>query len=190
MEDGERPDVVATKLYGNGDLHWTFLLVNEMESYFDWHKDTQTFETYLKQKYPGQWLTFADTSSMISQTSKYLLGETITAGDGNTGNVIKVQPTYSRMGVTGVLPFTGGDTITGSISNKSSTVQDAINQIDGIAYYKNADGLIRNTFASGFSSVTLWQDEFDKNEKKRLIKIIRPEYIRRVVQEFDRVMSS
>ena len=33
LEDGERPDVAATKLYGNPDLHWTFFLVNEIENY-------------------------------------------------------------------------------------------------------------------------------------------------------------
>ena len=190
LEDGERPDVVATKLYGNGDLHWTFLLVNEMESYFDWHKDTQTFETYLKQKYPGQWLTFADTSSMISQTSKFLLGEKITANDGATGNIIKVHPTYKRIGIESTTPFLGGDTVTGSSSGKVATVLDAINQIDGVAYYKDATGLRKNFFATGFTSVTIWQDEFDKNDAKRLIKIIKPQYIRKVVQEFDRIMSS
>ena len=29
--DGERPDVVASKLYGDGDLHWTFFLVNDFD---------------------------------------------------------------------------------------------------------------------------------------------------------------
>ena len=26
LEEGDRPDVVASKLYGNGDLHWVFFL--------------------------------------------------------------------------------------------------------------------------------------------------------------------
>ena len=30
IQDGERPDIVATKLYGNPDLHWTFFLVNDI----------------------------------------------------------------------------------------------------------------------------------------------------------------
>ena len=190
LEDGERPDIVASKIYGNGDLHWTLLLVNQMESYFDWHKDTQTFETYLKQKYPGQWLIFSNTSDMIDQTSKFLLGEQITSNDGNKGHVIKVQPTYNRIGVEGKLDFEGNDTITGDISRKSAKVLNAINQIDGIAYYKDNNGLRKNYFENGYTSVSLWQDEFDRNDEKRLIKIIRPTYIRKVVQEFDRIMSS
>ena len=114
LQDGERPDVVATKLYGNGDLHWTLLLVNEMESYFDWHKDTPTFEAYLKEKYPGQYLTFSNTSDMIDEDGKFLLGEEIKSNTGNTAHVIKVEPTYNRIGVDGRIDFIGGDTITGS----------------------------------------------------------------------------
>ena len=44
LEEGERPDVAATKLYGNPHLHWTFFLVNDIANYYDWHKDSFTFE--------------------------------------------------------------------------------------------------------------------------------------------------
>ena len=45
LDDGDaRPDILATKLYGNSDLHWTFFLVNEIENYYDWYKDFETFE--------------------------------------------------------------------------------------------------------------------------------------------------
>ena len=33
--EGDRPDVVASKLYGDGDLHWTFFLVNDFDNYYD-----------------------------------------------------------------------------------------------------------------------------------------------------------
>ena len=33
LQEGERPDVVASKLYGNGDLHWTIFLANEITNY-------------------------------------------------------------------------------------------------------------------------------------------------------------
>ena len=54
IQEGERPDVIASKLYGNGDLHWTLFLANEISNYYDWHMDTPTFEKYLSQKYRGQ----------------------------------------------------------------------------------------------------------------------------------------
>ena len=44
LTDGDRPDTLATKIYGNSNLHWTFFLVNDMENYYDWHKDVNTFD--------------------------------------------------------------------------------------------------------------------------------------------------
>ena len=50
LQEGDRPDVVASKLYGNGDLHWTLFLANDITNYYDWFMDTQTFETYMAMK--------------------------------------------------------------------------------------------------------------------------------------------
>ena len=54
VKEGDRPDVVATKLYGNPDLHWTFFLVNDFENYYDWYMDNEIFAKYLDKKYHGQ----------------------------------------------------------------------------------------------------------------------------------------
>ena len=35
IKDGERPDVLADKFYGNSDLHWVFFMVNDLENYYD-----------------------------------------------------------------------------------------------------------------------------------------------------------
>jgi len=48
IQEGERPDVIASKLYGDGDLHWTIFLANEITNYYDWYMDTPTFENYMK----------------------------------------------------------------------------------------------------------------------------------------------
>ncbi len=48
LQEGERPDVVASKLYGNGDLHWTIFLANDITNYYDWYMDTPTFENHMK----------------------------------------------------------------------------------------------------------------------------------------------
>ena len=82
IQEGERPDIVATKLYGNPDLHWIFFVVNEFENYYDWHMDNQTFQKYLDKKYHGQFLVFDQSTSVVSATSKYLLGEKITSTSG------------------------------------------------------------------------------------------------------------
>ena len=51
LQEGDRPDVLASKLYGNGDLHWIFFMVNDLNNYYDWWKDQSTFQQYIEKKY-------------------------------------------------------------------------------------------------------------------------------------------
>ena len=104
LQDGERPDVLATKLYGDGDLHWTFFLVNYFTNYYDWFMDNQTFDTYMIEKYEGQVLNATASSDIVSATGKFLIGEVVTSNlDGKTATVLHVQPTFNRI-------VTSGDT--------------------------------------------------------------------------------
>ena len=65
--EGDRPDVTAAKLYGNPDLHWTFFLVNDIENYYDWYKDQQTFERYINKKYPGQLAIASQSTDIVAR---------------------------------------------------------------------------------------------------------------------------
>ena len=188
IQDGERPDVVADRLYGDSDLHWTFFLVNDMDNYYQWYKDQTTFENNIKEMYPEYWLTSSNSSDIVSSTSKWLLGEIIETPTQN-GNIISVQPTFNRIGVAGGT-WSTGDVVIGRVSGKSFTVSSVQNGPDGVDHYVNSEGLRRNSPASGFNPVTYYTHDYDVNEQARKIKVIRPEYIRRVVSEFEKVMAS
>ena len=48
----ERPDVVAEKVYGDGDLAWLVLMVNEIvDPTSDWVHSTTQFQSFLNEKY-------------------------------------------------------------------------------------------------------------------------------------------
>lgn len=52
IQDGERPDSVAFKLYDDPYLDWTVLLANNIQNiYEEWPKDTATFKNYIIEKY-------------------------------------------------------------------------------------------------------------------------------------------
>ena len=187
IQDGERPDIVAAKLYGQQHLHWTFLLVNDIENYYDWHKDNRTFERYIDKKFPGQLAIGTQSTDILTSSSKFLMGEKVTSVS-SEGRVIEVSPLEKRICIEGG-NFVANELITGSVSGKSFTPTSIIEQRDGIKYYKNSDGLKRNTELSGFTSVTFYEDEFELNEEKRIIKFIKPELIRGVVEKFNEVMS-
>jgi|TARA_B100001245_G_C22882433_1_gene424458 hypothetical protein len=52
VDDGERPEHIAYKLYGESDYFWVVCLVNNIENvYYDWPLSNLQFENYLKDKY-------------------------------------------------------------------------------------------------------------------------------------------
>ena len=52
VKEGETPEMVAHKLYGDPELHWIVLLVNNVtERYHQWPKNTNQFLAYINDKY-------------------------------------------------------------------------------------------------------------------------------------------
>lgn len=188
LSEGDRPDIVASRLYGDPDLHWVFFLVNEFENYYDWFKSSRDFENFITKKYRGKYFVCNSSTDIVSATSKFLLGETITGAE-SKGVVIDVDPTFCRIGVEVETGFVNPVLSTGSTSNKSVTPISIIDMKDGIAYYEK-DGVKSTHFVSGATSKSIYEDEFDKNEEKRRIKIIRPNMVGRIVSQFEKVMKS
>jgi len=188
LQEGDRPDVVATKLYGDSDLHWVFFLVNDFDNYYDWFKSSQDFERYMDKKYRGKYFIASESTDIIDSSNKFLLGETVT-GTNSRGVVIGVDPTYKRIHVDVEVGFENPIVVTGSNSGNSFTPSSIIDPRDGVAYYYN--GTERsNLWASGFDTKSNWEHEFELNEEKRNIKIIRPALIGRIISQFEKVMKS
>ena len=52
VKDGETPEMIAHKYYGDINLHWTILTVNDVIDYYeDWPMSVQRFEEFIKDKY-------------------------------------------------------------------------------------------------------------------------------------------
>ena len=52
VKDGETPEMIAHKYYGDVNLHWTILVANEIVDYYeDWPMSVQRFEEFVKEKY-------------------------------------------------------------------------------------------------------------------------------------------
>ena len=52
VKDGETPEMIAHKYYGDVNLHWTILAINDVIDYYeDWPMSTQRFEEFVKDKY-------------------------------------------------------------------------------------------------------------------------------------------
>lgn len=52
VQDGDRPDIVAEKFYGDSKLDWVVLLPNEIhDRYFQWVMSQREFESFVRKKY-------------------------------------------------------------------------------------------------------------------------------------------
>ena len=52
VKDGETPEMIAHRYYGDVNLHWTILAINDIVDYYeDWPMSVQRFEEFVKEKY-------------------------------------------------------------------------------------------------------------------------------------------
>jgi len=72
VKNGDRPDIVSTKLYDNPRYEYIILLVNNIHSiYDDWPKDSSTFNRYLTEKYGN--LSYTESNYAFYYTSKGII---------------------------------------------------------------------------------------------------------------------
>ena len=51
VKDGEQPDIVAFKYYGDPELHWIIVTVNNITSRYDWPLDQVALSQFVNDKY-------------------------------------------------------------------------------------------------------------------------------------------
>ena len=51
VQDGEQPDIVARKYYGDSELHWIIVTVNNITSRYDWPLDQVALSEFVNDKY-------------------------------------------------------------------------------------------------------------------------------------------
>ena len=52
VKDGETPEMIAHKYYGDVNLHWSILIANDIVDYYeDWPMSVQRFEQFVADKY-------------------------------------------------------------------------------------------------------------------------------------------
>jgi len=82
VREGETPEIIAHKLYGDSELHWIVMLVNDViDRYHDWPMAESQFNSYLNQKYVD-----TDGNSNTSGVHHYEIEQT----SGDTTKTIEV----------------------------------------------------------------------------------------------------
>ena len=200
ITEGERPDVVASRLYGDSTLYWLFFLVNEnLQDLSDWPKSDNLFLKFMDRKYPGTCLVASSSTDIVSYdhsldedkqlaNRKFTLGEKVSQSSDIYGFVTDINPTHNRVTLNSVIgTFTASGTATGADSGKSFTISSVINEQDAVHHYTNSNNF-NTTIATGNTPVTNLDYERTLNEDKHTIRYIEPAYVGRVIREFSELV--
>ena len=186
VNDQDRPDVLATKLYGDATLYWLFWMVNDQfATYNDWPKSQSILERFIARKYSGKALVSNQQSDIVSSSdSKFLQGEKVVGSTSSAfGYVTKIDPTNKQVILNDVQgTFQINETVTGSQSSKSFTLSSVRNFSDSPHHYVNSDG--NKTTSETTTMVTNSEYEQTLNDSKRNIRYIKTDFVPQLLREF------
>jgi len=166
IQEGDTPEIIADKYYGDVEKHWIVLLFNDIvDPQWDWPLDSREIINYIDKKYTanGAANTTVQTgiawAMSINNTHAYFKIITTTSFDG-TQNIEKLQVdqnAYANIAATTTSYTTqAGESVTISITKEKQTYYDY---------------------------------EIDLNESKREIKLLKSDFVDAVSKEFKRVIT-
>ena len=188
--DGERPDHLSQRLYNTEDFHWTFLLLNPQikNIWDDWPMKYSQLVEYCTEKY--QYLA-ADTDDDLN--NKFIIGETVTGSVSSAIGILK--EIHVNMGYLVIEKTSGTFTITGeTISGINSQDSAACNFIKSQAYAPHHH-IDDSTAAwvprrlAGTTAFTYIDYESAVTEQNRNLKVIKPEHIENIANQFAEIMG-
>jgi hypothetical protein len=166
IRDGDTPEIIAGKIYGDPEKHWIILNYNDIiDSNYDWPLEQRTLIKFIDEKYTAEADTANGQSGLVwskSNIKEYYTIETTTHNASETITVNRYQVdanTYANVTPSFTPSFTleDGSFIDIEVSKETKT---------------------------------FYQFEIDANEEKRTIRILKPEFVFAAFQEFRRVITN
>ena len=113
IEEGETPEIVAEKVYGDPEMHWVVMLFNEIiDPKYDFPLSEAQLEKYLDKTYPGKAYYLDSNTDNVPVTKNFVVGEDVFFGL-NKGLVREWDPVTQKLNLeqeTGLLSV--GDIVT------------------------------------------------------------------------------
>lgn len=162
VTDGETPEMLAHKIYGDSEKHWVILAMNDMfNPLLDWPIEQRSLVDIIEKKYRDM------------------------AEPEQTGVEWAQQNYYAYYKIeTQKNPLTD-DVFTTTTQIDANTYADLITTS---TQYTLDDGNVITVTVDG-NAKTYYDYEIDTNEKKRIIKILNPQFLPIVDEEFRNVFK-
>jgi hypothetical protein len=171
IKDDDTPEILAEKVYGNTQAHWLILLANDIvDPQYDWPLNSRDFQKYIIKKYG---------SVENAQTTYHHYEKKIVREESLTGIVVENRFVINQSNIADsmydtTVPYDTYDSL------PETQEYNTIDMGDGKTVIE-----ITNR-----ERITNYDYEDEMNEKKRPIKIIKPEYYGQIIREFDELVKS
>jgi hypothetical protein len=162
IQEGESAEMIAHKLYGSPEMHWVIFMLNDIiDPYYDWPMNSNVFKQYLNSKY-------ADQAGPASTGSKWAVANIKSYYINETRTVLK----------TGAIVFETREV-------DYETWFDINLEVKEITL----DTGEKIRLEGSKSTKTYYNYEIEENEKRRTLKLIKPEIAGTLAKQFKKVIA-
>lgn len=197
--DGETPEMIAEKVYGDPELHWVIMLVNERYDYIsDFPMSSTEFDYYVRDKYGDRIddIHHYEYNDIIVEGKAFLRVSTDIINQVKVHDyIIDLPNTNSRI--------ESIDKATNTLTLRidfGTFKQNQLMAVRGIRKNDaNADvfttvaafNVLPNSFTlfEGYNPITNYMYEVNQNEKKRRIKLISNQLITQFIREYTSLVT-
>jgi hypothetical protein len=156
VEDGDTPEILAHKFYGNSNRHWMVLMMNDIvHPQFDWPLSMNSLELYIDKKYEVQ---SNNTMSGLEWAKNNIK---------TYYKVVRKRNLVSKENQIQYIEIDGSTHANTNYVKNEYTLKNG-NRID---------------IESDATHITYYTYEIFENDKKRKIKMLKPEYVEMVENE-------
>lgn len=204
IQDGETPEIIAEKFYGNPELHWTIMLVNQRYNYLeDFPMSMHELDQHVKTRYgenkynaihhyeKNGIITEAQATlkvplSTVSPVNLFKVHDFLlwTFGSARIESIDVAGRMLSILIDNGTFTSGAQVNVRGFRLNEDSTNRTLVNAFN-FTVPPNAFEL-----SPLFTIVTNYEYEYEINESKRRIKLISPSLINKIVGELKELIQA
>lgn len=188
--DGETPEIIAEKIYGNAEYHWIIMLANGRYDYLtDFPKIDSDCDEACKivfnPELTGTWTYSGTTITVTSNIHGILVSPTTTVTiKGATATTNAPNGTYTVASVIDPHTFTFNVTSAPTGEAGGTLTINTLGKENYIHHYERSDGFKVNSDYPGAVPITNLVFAKTENEKKRRIKIISPDLISAILKQY------
>ena len=191
--ENDRPDQVSQAIYGTPDYHWTFFIMNDHIRTQGWPLSLKEVEKKVKRDFPHKFFTTLDDLTGALTVGQRCFGSVSSGG----GRILRRNLDLGLVVVDSEDHFQKLENVTNTSYEgvtKTVTTIDTGFEYNAPHHYEDLDGNYVDIdplqeAPSTVTPITFAERFIDENEKRKRIRIIKPEVINQLFNEFNRALK-